>query len=241
MGRGVPLNRALSKLGVLSRAQAANAIRSGRVRVNGRVVRRASATVVPESARIELDGQRQARAAWRTILFHKPRGVVTTRRDPEGRRTVYDVLAEAGRGLIAVGRLDKASSGLLLLTTDTRLADRITDPRNAVSRVYLVTVRGRVEEATLKRLTDGLTDAKGKVQAHQVALRKTSARESHLTIELREGKNREVRRLFEAVGHAVTRLKRVRLGRLELGALLPGEWRTISRAEVAAAFRDRSR
>ena len=124
---GVPLNRALSKLGILSRAQASDAIRAGRVRVNGRLVRDPASLVVPESARIELDAHRAERSRWRTILFHKPRGVLTTRHDPEGRPTIYDALGDAGRGLVPVGRLDRATSGLLLLTSDTRLADRITD------------------------------------------------------------------------------------------------------------------
>jgi 23S rRNA pseudouridine2605 synthase len=221
----VALNRALSKLGILSRAQATGAIRAGRVRVDGRVVRDPAHTVVPERVRITVDGERRARARWRSILFHKPRGVVTTRRDPEGRRTIYDVLGEEGHDLRPVGRLDFATTGLLLLTTDTQLANWITDPANGVSRVYVVTVRGEVIPAALSDLP-----------AARVTIRKTSARESHLTVELREGKNRQVRRMFEAIGHAVTRLKRVKLGGLELGALEPGTWREVTRSEVSAAF-----
>ncbi len=133
----VSLNRALSKLGILSRAQATEAIRAGRVKVDGRVVTNPATSVVPERARITVDGTRRTRASWRTILFHKPRGVVTTRQDPEGRPTIYDIIGPSARGLIAVGRLDLATSGLLLLTTDTRLAHRITDPGNAVPRVVL--------------------------------------------------------------------------------------------------------
>jgi 23S rRNA pseudouridine2605 synthase len=221
----VALNRALSKLGILSRAQATGAIRAGRVRVDGRVVRDPAHPVVPERVRITVDGERRARARWRSILFHKPRGVVTTRRDPEGRRTIYDVLGEEGHDLRPVGRLDFATTGLLLLTTDTQLANWITDPANGVSRVYVVTVRGEVIPAALSDLP-----------AARVTIRKTSARESHLTVELREGKNRQVRRMFEAIGHAVTRLKRVKLGGLELGALEPGTWREVTRSEVSAAF-----
>src|SRR5437588_3019575 len=107
----VPLNRALSKLGILSRAQATGAIRAGRVRVDGRIVQDPARLVVPERARIAVDGERRTKAAWRTILFHKPRGVVTTRHDPERRRTVFDVIGEAGEGLNAIGRLDLATSG----------------------------------------------------------------------------------------------------------------------------------
>ena len=221
----VPLNRALSKLGILSRVQATDAIRAGRVTVNGHVVRDPATPVVPERVRITVDGERRARAAWRTILLHKPRGVVTTRHDPEGRRTIYDVIGPAARGLIAVGRLDLATTGLLILTSDTRLADRITDPAAAIPRVYIVTVRGRVTDAEARAL-----------DAASVIVRKASARETHLVVELRRGRNREVRHLFESIGHEVTALKRVRFGGLELGTLPPGEWRELTRAEVDAAF-----
>ena len=161
----VALNRALSKLGILSRAQATEAIRAGRVRVDGRAVVDPAHLIVPERARIAVDGEPRARAHWRTILFHKPRGVVTTRRDPDGRRTIYDVLGDAGRDVRAVGRLDLASTGLLLLTTDTQLANWITDPANHVARVYVVTVRGDVSPATLSDLP-----------ATRATLRKASAR-----------------------------------------------------------------
>ena len=220
----VPLTRALSKLGMLSRSQAVEAIAAGRVRVDGRTVRDGATLIRPERARVEVDGVERQRAPWRTIVFHKPRGVVTTRRDPEGRPTVYDVLGAAATGLIAVGRLDLATSGLLLLTSDTRLADWITDPANGVPRLYAVTVRGRVDTAELDGIAAGIT------------LRKASSRESHLLVELREGRNRQVRRMFDAIGHEVTRLKRVRLGGLVLVGLDAGKFREVLRAEIAVAF-----
>jgi 23S rRNA pseudouridine2605 synthase len=207
---------------MLSRARAVEAIRAGRVRLDGRIVRDPSTLVVPERARLDVDGVERPRVAWRTILFHKPRGVMTTRRDPEGRRTVFDVLGESGEGLIAVGRLDLATSGLLLLTSDNRLADWITDPANRIPRVYIVTVRGRVQATDISRLP-----------AASVVLRKSSSRESHLTVELQEGRNRQVRRMFEAIGHDVTRLKRVRLGGFDLGGLAPGQHREVLRAEIS--------
>jgi hypothetical protein len=114
--------------------------------------------LIPERARIALDGRLLVGSPWRTILFHKPRGVLTTSRDPKGRPTIFELLGDTGRGLVAVGRLDFASSGLLLLTNDTRLADWITSPDNAVPRVYVVTVRGCVEQMDLERLTSGLHD-----------------------------------------------------------------------------------
>lgn len=224
MGR-VGLARALSKLAILSRAEATEAIRAGRVQVDGRVVRDPLRPVVPERARIVVDGQQRRRAAWRTIVLHKPRGVVTTRRDPEGRRTIYDVLGEAGEGLVAVGRLDLASTGLLLLTTDTQLANWITDPVHAVSRVYLVTVRG-----------DVTPEAAAQLPAAGVLVRKRSARETHLTVELTQGRNREIRRMFDVIGREVTRLKRVRVGGLELDGLEPGAWREVTRDELRRVF-----
>jgi len=190
--------------------------------VNGRIVTEPLYSVVPERVRIEIDGTPQtrgARRAWRTLLFHKPRGVVTTSRDPQGRSTIYDVLGEAGEGLVAAGRLDLATSGLLLLTNDTQLAHWITDPANAIPRVYVVTVRGEVT-----------------AEPPGVTIRKRSKRETHLIVELGRGRNREIRKLFDALGHEVTRLKRVRFGGLELGRLPPGEWRELTRSDVDAAF-----
>jgi 23S rRNA pseudouridine2605 synthase len=200
--------------------------------VDGAIVRDPLAPVVPERARIHVDGIARRKAAWRTILFHKPRGVVTTRRDPQGRRTVYDVLGPEAEGLITVGRLDAATSGLLILTTDTQLANRLTDPARGVARTYVVSVRGKVAPEDLEALRRGVADRGERLQASAVTLRKASQRESHLTIELREGRNREVRRLFESIGHEVIRLKRVQFGRLALGDLGPGQWREVTRAEI---------
>jgi 23S rRNA pseudouridine2605 synthase len=221
----VPLDRALSKLGLASRAEAKQLIADGRVTVDGRVVHKIATLVVPERARISIDGAVQAtsRAPRRVLLFHKPRGTVTTRRDPEGRRTVFDVLGDAARGLVAVGRLDLASTGLLIFTNDTQLANRLTDPSNHIPRRYVVTVRGRVTPETARDLETGV----GQLSASQVAIRKASDRESHLIVELVEGKNRELRRLFGAVGHDVTKIHRISFGDYELGDLQPGQWREV--------------
>lgn len=231
LNRRIHLNRLLSKRGVLTRSQANAAILAGRVSVNGRVVRDPGQPV-EASARIALDAEATTTRPRRTILFHKPRGVLTTRADPEGRETIYDVLGEAGRGLIPVGRLDQATSGLLVLTSDTQLADRMTDPRSAVPRVYLVSVRGRMTREDCERLEQGVVDNGERITPDQVTLRKPSGRESHLVVTLNEGKNREIRRLFEAAGHPVTRLKRVALGGLALDDLKPGEWRELHEADV---------
>ena len=224
------LERAMSKLRLASRSEAQALIRAGAVTVNGRAVTDPLAGVVPERDVIAVHGKPQAAPAWRTIAFHKPRGTVTTRRDPQGRRTVFDVLGDAADGLVAVGRLDLATSGLLLLTSDTRLADYLTDPANAVVRRYVVTVRGEVSDAqrkTLERGVDGLA-------ASRVEIRKRSRRETHLIVELTEGRNREIRRLFAAIGREVTRLLRVAYGPIELGTLPPGRWREISAEALSA-------
>jgi 23S rRNA pseudouridine2605 synthase len=232
----VELDRALSKLGILSRAQAREAIRAGRVHVNAQLVRDPTTFVRPERVTISVDGRQEQRSTWRTILLHKPRGVVTTRSDPDGRRTVYDIVGDAARGLVTVGRLDFATTGLLLLTSDTQLANYVTDPKNQVPRVYVVTVGGRVEDSDTAALTRGIVSGHDRLRAESVVLRKVSGRESHLTLELHEGRNREVRRLFDAVGHRVIRLKRIKMGGLELGSLEPGQWREVSLGEIRSAF-----
>lgn len=232
----VSLERAISKLGLASRSEARALILGGRVAIDGRMVSDPSRRVIPEQARITIDGESRRGAAPLTILLHKPRGYVTTRSDPEGRKTVYDLLAEVPSRVVPVGRLDLATSGLLILTNDTQLAHWLTDPDSGVPRVYLVTVAGRVTEETAQRLIAGITIGRERMSASDAKVRKASGRESHLVVTLLEGKNREVRRVLDAVGHRVTRLRRVRFGGLELGALAPGRWREVTTAELREAF-----
>ena len=218
----VPLDRALSKLGLASRSQAQHLIHDGRVKVDGRVVTDIRVMIVPERARIEIDGETRgdARAAARLVIaFHKPRGLVTTTRDPEGRATVFDALREAGmtERLLAVGRLDCASTGLLLFTNDPHLADRLTDPASKIERRYVVTVRGRLT-----------ADEAAALPAASASVLKASGRETHLMITLTQGKNREIRKMFEAIGREVTRLHRVAYGPVTLDDLPPGRWRDVT-------------
>jgi 23S rRNA pseudouridine2605 synthase len=239
-GGRVPLARALSKLGIASRTEARRLIEAGRVTVRGRVITDPQHIVVsPEQTPITVDGQPHDRPTHLTIMLHKPRGVVTTRSDPEGRSTVYDYIRDAGTHLIPVGRLDLASTGLLLFTNDTRLADRLTDPKSHLVREYVVTVRGRLEDDAALKLERGLTIDSEHLQAKRVVVKKRSSRETHLIVELVEGKNREIRRLMKAVGHEVTRLMRVSFGGLQLGTLAPGRWRVISEEELATVWRDK--
>jgi len=263
-GRGeVSLERALSKLGLATRSVARALVREGRVAVDGRIVTEPLAPVVPERIHVAIDGQPATRPAPLTVLLHKPCGVVTTRSDPEGRPTVYACLAErdrrstaasspgapadapdapanppasvAGAHLVPVGRLDAATSGLLLLTNDTRFADWVTDPAHAVPRVYLVTVRGELTAERARQLTAGIEDRGERLAASNASVRKSSRRETHLVLELTEGKNREVRRMLAALGHEVTALKRVAFGGLQLGDLPPGAWRVVPKAGLREA------
>ena len=232
----VPLERALSKLGIASRTQSREWILAGRVRVNGVLRKDPGFGIVPERAVIEIDQLRIERPSFRAFLLHKPRGVVTTRADEKGRPTVFSILKEPEVHLIAVGRLDWATSGLLILTNDTRLSDWLTDPTHGVSRTYLVTVRGEVTDEKLRWLRKGVTDEGDLLQADEVILRKKSGKESHLTVRLHEGKNREIRRMFMATGHEVTKLKRIAYGGLELGELPPGEYRELTLEELRRVF-----
>lgn len=212
-------------------------IAAGRVSIGGKTVTDPARRVTPETIAIEIDGRVPRRAAESiTIALHKPRGYVTTRSDPEGRNTVYDLLTDLSERVVPVGRLDLATSGLLILTNDTQLADWLTDPRNAIPRVYLVTVEGRVSDAQLAILERGVRHDAEQLRAASAELRKASNKESHLTMTLTEGKNREVRRLFETIGHPVTRLRRIQFGGLGLGDLPAGRWRRLSDAELRAAF-----
>jgi 23S rRNA pseudouridine2605 synthase len=229
----------LSKLALASRTDARAMILAGRVRIDGRLVTDPARLVVPERIAVSIDDERREPDARRIVVFHKPRGVVTSRRDPEGRRTVFDVLGDAGAGLNAVGRLDLASTGLLVFTNDTRLAHALTDPARAVLRRYVVTVRGRVTADEVMRIGEGIdvAGADGTRERLRAAatVRKASTRETHLIVDLVEGRNREIRRMFEAVEHEVTRLHRVQYGPFELGSLAPGTWRDATRSEQIAA------
>ena len=234
----VSLERALSKLGMASRSDARALVLAGRVAVDGRIARDPGKAIVPERARIAIDGEAREAAAALTVLLHKPRGVVTTRRDPDGRPTAYELVREAGAHLQAIGRLDLASSGLLLFTTDTRLSAALLDPAHAVPRVYVVTARGTVDDASLETLSRGITIDGALVTPRRVTVRKRSGRETHLLVELVEGRNREIRRLFAAIGHDVTRLLRVSFGGVELGTLPPGRWRPLTYDELRTLRRE---
>lgn len=228
----VTLERALSKLGIASRSQTRQWVLEGRLNVNGRTVTDPAALVVPEQDRFALDGNIFTPTADCTVVVHKPKNYVTTRSDEKGRKTVYDLLPPELRHLHPVGRLDMQTTGLLLLTTDTHLSAFLTDPANTIERVYAVTVRGRVGDEDTDNLSRGITDEGEVLRAHKIAVRKSSNRESHLTMTLVEGKNREIRRMCKAIGHEVAALKRIAFGPIALGHLPTGQYRHLTEQEV---------
>jgi 23S rRNA pseudouridine2605 synthase len=227
--RPISLARALSKFGVCSRSEALRWIAAGRVTVDGQVVRAAALRIDPRTAHVSVDGTRVSEKRRRiTVAFHKPKGVVTTRVDESGRLTIYDLLADLGRWLAPVGRLDRDSSGLLILTNDTRLGERLTDPGHAVPKTYHVRVKGQPEEQALEVLRAGVPLGDGLTRPARVrALGSERGGGTWLEIVLREGRNRQVRRMCAAVGHDVLDLVRVRIGALGLEGLAPGEWREL--------------
>lgn len=234
----VSIARGLSKLGVCSRSEGERLVEAGRVRVNGTVVRDTSVRVVPERDAIEIDGKRVGRAERVYVALNKPRGLVTTRDDPKGRATIYDCLAGASLPFVApVGRLDKASEGLLLLTNDSKWSAHLLDPASHVDKIYHAQLRGLVDDALIARVAAGVVelDSGEALAVKRVSLLRTGSRSSAwLEITLDEGKNRHIRRLFAALGIEVLRLVRVAIGPLTLGPLPKGQWRRLTNDEVRA-------
>ncbi|MCG3112614.1 MAG: rRNA pseudouridine synthase [Candidatus Manganitrophus sp. SB1] len=226
------LGRALSKLGFTSRSQARPLIESGRVSVNGRLIRNPEVRVDPDREVIRVDGQIIRSAAPVYLMMHKPKGVVTTRSDERERKTVYDLLGKDEQWLFPVGRLDKETSGLLLLTNDTQWGNRITAPESKVSKIYHVKLNRQISENDLERLRSGVVLEEGQTApAEATRLRQAEGKEC-ISLALREGRNRQVRRMCEALGYQVEDLIRVRIGDLALGDLPTGGHRPLTPAEV---------
>ncbi|TAK08944.1 MAG: rRNA pseudouridine synthase [Candidatus Manganitrophaceae bacterium] len=240
LNRKVSLARALSKLGIISRSQARPLIESGRVSVNGRCIRNPEVRVDPDREVIRID-DRVIRAATPVyLMMHKPKGVVTTRSDERERKTVYDLLGEEGRWIFPVGRLDKETSGLLLLTNDTQWGNRIAAPDAKVPKEYHVKLNRPVSEEDLERLRSGVPLEEGRTAPAEAVRRKPTddsgnagaGKGEWIVLTLREGRNRQVRRMCEALGYQVENLVRVRIGALRLGGLTPGGVRPLTPAEV---------
>src|SRR6266481_5541403 len=228
----VRLQKFLADAGVASRRAGEQIIVAGRVTVNGEVVRELGSKVHPTRDRVTVDG-RPVRARRRLyVALHKPRGYICSRRDPERRRTIGELLPKEWDHLHSVGRLDHDSEGLIFLTNDGEFSLRLTHPRYGARKTYQVTVEGRVPAGTLDRLKQGVIDNDEKLKAEEARLLFASNSRSVLELVLTEGKNREIRRLLAAVSLVIMRLQRVRIGPIKLGELPPGKWRTLTEPEI---------
>lgn len=231
-GRRVGLARALSKLGYCSRSRAAEIIRAGRVRLNGSLRMAPETPVHLGRDRIEVDDVPAIASRKIYLMMNKRRGVITTASDEKARRTVYDSLGSELPWVAPVGRLDKASEGLVLLTNDSEWAARITAPETHLDKIYHVQVDVLVQPQHLEEMTNGVpTNSGGMLRAKSVSVLRTGERNTWLTIVLDEGKNRQIRRMLEALGIAVLRLVRVAIGPLALGDLAKGTYRALSEEE----------
>ncbi|MEZ5403886.1 MAG: pseudouridine synthase [Bryobacteraceae bacterium] len=225
------LDRVISKAGLGSRTQARSWIGAGRVRVNGRVIQTPDHWV-GEQDQVTFDERPIEEAEPVYVLLYKPKGYVTTFHDPDGRPTVYDLLSGVKTFLGTVGRLDMDTSGLLLLTNDTQFANRVMSPEGHVEKEYLVRAAGHLPEEQIARLSEGVELDDGPAKAASVAVERTTAKDTVLRLTLEEGRNRQVRRMIEAIGSRVRKLVRIRIGRLTLAGLTPGQYRLLKKAEI---------
>jgi 23S rRNA pseudouridine2605 synthase len=230
------LERVFSKRGIGSRSEARSWIGAGKVRVNGKIVRNPDHWVDLGRDRVTLDGKPLESAEKLYILLYKPKGYLTTRRDPEGRPTVYDLISDAGAWLSPVGRLDLETSGLLILTNDTQFADRVMSPEHKVPKTYLIKASTRLTDEQLDQLRCGVELSDGPTRPAIVDRVRDSGKYTHLTITIAEGRNRQVRRMLEAVESKVLKLVRTAIGGIIIGDLPIGKWRELSGQEVAQFF-----
>ena len=238
MEKGTRLNKFLARAGVASRRHADELISAGHVRVNGKRVTELG-VLVEDGDRIEVDGSVVELPREHTyLLLHKPVGVVTTMRDPEKRPSVSDFVREHP-GVFPVGRLDYATSGALLLTDDGDLAQRLLHPRFGVEKTYRAAIAGRLSAEDVHRLTGGVALPEFRAAAAKVRVVAVRRDSSVLDVTIHEGRNRQVRRMFDALGHRVLALTRTRFGPLTLGALAPGRFRELTPREKAALERHR--
>ena len=241
----IRLQKIISTAGVASRRTAESLIVEGRVTVNGETVRELGSKADPDADDIRVDGRRvKSPGRRRYILLNKPRGYITTRSDPQRRPTVIDLLTTGGvrEYVYPVGRLDYDSEGLLLLTSDGELAEKLMHPRHEIGREYHVRVRGVPDERGIERLRkgialDGERTAPATVEIHKVIESTSHGPDAILSMVIYEGRNRQVRRMCEAIGHPVSRLKRVRIGPIKDDHIRPGEFRDLDEDEIAALKR----
>jgi len=226
------LERVFSKAGWASRADARSWIGAGRVRVNGAVVTNPDHWVDLEKDRVTLDGKPVRGAKPEYILLYKPKGYLTTWRDPQGRPTVYDLVRDAGTWLSPVGRLDLDTSGLLLLTNDTAFAERLTNPDYKIPKTYQVKTSTLLADEQIAQLRSGVALSDGPTRPAIVERLRDSARYSFLELTITEGRNRQVRRMIEAVDSKVLKLVRTAIGPIRIGELQIGKWRRLTEEEL---------
>lgn len=235
--RRIGLARALSKLGYCSRSRAFELIRRDEVKVNGHVRNDPEFPVSLERDQLTVGGESVARSQSVYIMLNKPRGIVTTASDEEGRETVYSLLPQDLPWIAPVGRLDKASEGLLLLTNDSEWAARITDPRSHLGKTYHVQIAAQPADELLRDLTTGISSNGERLRAHRVSVLRVGEKNCWLEIVLDEGRNRQIRRMLDAMGIEVLRLVRVSIGPLQLGDLPKGSFRALQTSEKQAMDR----
>jgi 23S rRNA pseudouridine2605 synthase len=232
----VRLQKAISAAGLMSRRKAEDLIRAGLVTINGRTAILGD-RVDPEEDVVEIDGARIPIApGLLTYLVYKPTGVVSTADDPQGRPTVVGLVPGEPR-VVPVGRLDIDSEGLILCSNDGELTNRVTHPRYGVTKVYVAWVEGRPSASSLRRLRQGIDLEDGPARALAAKVVQTHAGESQVELTINEGRNREVRRMFDAVGHPVRRLVRTAIGPIQDQRLKPGTFRLLTQTEVAELYR----
>jgi 23S rRNA pseudouridine2605 synthase len=238
MSPGTRLQKFLADAGVASRRAGEQIILAGRVSVNGRLVCQLGTRVDPIHDEVTVDG-RPVRAKRKLyVALHKPAGCVCSARDELGRPAIHDLLPKEWQNLHSVGRLDFDSEGLIFLTNDGQFALHLTHPRYGVRKKYVATVEGRVDKAMLGQFTRGVWHAGEKLRALAARLVSAGHARSVVELELGEGKNREVRRLFESQGLAVKRLQRTQIGKIKLGELKPGRWRTLTETEIRTLLQE---
>jgi 23S rRNA pseudouridine2605 synthase len=226
------LQKYLAEAGVASRRASERIILEGRVAVNGAVVRELGTKVDPEQDRVTVDGGAIKAKRKIYVAVNKPRGVVCSRNDPSGRRTIGELLPAEWQHLYSVGRLDRDSEGLLFLTNDGEFSLRLTHPRYGVAKKYVLTVEGRVEANVLDKMREGVFDQGERLKAQRARIVSVSNKQSVLELELLEGKYREIRRMCDVLGLKVLRLQRVQIGKIKLGELKVGRWRTLTDSEI---------
>jgi pseudouridine synthase len=231
------LERVFSKAGLGSRTEARSAIHAGRVRVNGKLIENPDHWVDLERDKITLDGKRLGRMGRRYVLLYKPKGYLTSHGDPEGRPTVYDLIEDAGQWLAPVGRLDLDTSGLLILTNDTAFADKVMSPEYKVPKTYEVKASARLSDEQLEQLRRGVTLPDGPTRPAQVRRLRDVGKYTHIEITITEGRNRQVRRMLEAVESKVLKLVRTAIGPIRIGDLPVGKWRALEPKEVEGLLR----